>query len=245
MLLDQKDEVKKKIIVSGNNQLLKGSIFALITLVWFSFLFAFINMNWQNFTPLAPFTEAKEKDKFIFYFICFSFFISSLIFSLIFYKNNLQPTDILLRFAIILLFFVMVYIVFCLFSYGLIMQKQMFAGGLLLMVGPGLLLQLGNIFLTFMLFYLLFYPLILVFSRLFYNGFFGQAGFILCFFITVIFHISLYFLAGLESKLADTGLPIGDIIVTLFFTLAAFGIGVVAGEEKKKTSRTAKSRFNN
>jgi hypothetical protein len=243
VLLDQKDETKK-IVISGNNQLLKGSIFALITLAWFSFLFAFTNMNWQNFTPLAPFSEVKEKDKFIFYFICFSFFISSLIFSLIFYKNNLQPVDILLRFAIILIIFVFVYGMYQLISFGLLTQKGMLTGGLLF-IGSGILFQLANIILTFLLFYLLFYPLILVFSRFFYNGFFGLAGFILCFFITAIFHVSLYFLANLEAKLAHTSLPMADIIVILFFTLTAFGIGVVAGEEKKAKSigKAAKNRI--
>lgn len=236
MLLDQQEE-SKKIVVKGNNQLLKGSIFALITLVWFCFLFAFIDMNWQKFTPLAPFITVRDKGQFIFYFIAFSFFISSLIFSLIFYKKNLQPTDILLRFAIILIFFTFIFLFYELLCYGLYTHKKLFISGLSFFSGTSSLLQCINIALTFILFYLLFYPIVMVFSRLFYNGSFGQAGFILCIFITAIFHVCLYFLAELEGKLARTGFPIDDVVVILFFTLTAFGIGVVAGEEEKKNPR--------
>lgn len=234
MVLDQQDDSPKKITVSGNNQLLKGSIFALITLVWFSFMFAFINMNWAKFNPIIVFLGTKDKECFIFYFIAFSFFVSSLIFSLIFYKNNLQPADILIRFGIIIIYFTLVFLGYLLFSTGFFVHKNLFVGGLSFFSTPSFIFDLGNVLLTFLLFYMLFYPIILVFSRLFFNGFFGQAGFILCFFITAVFHVAIYLLAGLERKLGHTSFPLDDIVVILFFTLVAFGIGVVAGEEAKK-----------
>lgn len=128
--------------------------------------------------------------------------------------------------------------------YAIETPKKIFVGGLSFFSTPSEFFQLINILLTFIMFYLLFYPIILIFSRLFYNGFFGQAGFILCFFITAIFHVSLYFLAELGPKLDRTSFPVDDFMVILFFTLIAFGIGVVAGEDlpagkagKKKPKR--------
>jgi len=233
VLLDNQ-EPSKKITVSGNNQLLKGAIFALISLVWFFFLFAFINMDWEYFNPITTFSGEKEKDRFVFYFIAFSFFISSLIFSLIFYKNNLLPTDILLRFAIILIVFVLVYFFYLLVTFGLDTHKRLFVGGITFMKTPGTVMIVLNILLTFVLFYLLFYPMILIFTKMFFNGFFGVAGFVMCFFLTAIFHISVYLLSDIEVKMSRTSFPVPDLIVILFFTLLSFGIGVASGEEPKK-----------
>jgi len=240
VLLDQQTQ-QKNIIVKGNNQLLKGSVFALISLVWFFFLFAFVNMQWDNFTPFAPFLGVKEKEKFIFYLIVFSFFISSLIFSLVFYKNNLQPVDILLRFGIILIIFTLVYFIYMLFVFGLDTQKKLFFSGISFFTTPGFVYELLNGALSFIILYFLFYPLILLFSKLFYNGVFGQAGFILCFFITAIFYVALWFLADIEIKLSQTSFPMEDFVVILFFTLTSFGIGVVSGDEEKKRKRSLRT----
>ncbi|HYG49446.1 MAG TPA: hypothetical protein VD905_01025 [Flavobacteriales bacterium] len=236
-LLDEPQK-QKDLVITGNNRLTRGSIFAVITLVWFIFLFSFIDMNWQNFTPTAPFVGITDKHKYIFYFICFSFFISSLVFSFVFFKNNMQPADLLMRFACIIIFFVLVYLFYLLIRYGLQTQRELFGGGLAFIRTPGIAIKILNTGITFLLFYLLFYPFILFFGKVFYNGNFGISGFILCFFITAIFHISLYLLMDLAPKLEKTSLPVSDWIVTLFFTLSAFGMGVISGNEKKPVKKS-------
>lgn len=233
MLLDEPQKQKQKLVVTGNNRLLRGSIFALITLVWFLFVFSFIDMNWARFTPVAPFSDAKSKDGYIFYFICFSFFISSLIFSFIFYKKNMQPTDLLMRFAAIIMFFIVIFLFFSVIWYSLYQHGEMFIGGLSFIKTPGFVFDALNVFITYLLFYLLFYAIILVFGTVFFNGNFGTGGFILCFFIAAIFHVSLYLIMDLEPKLQHTRFPVMDFIMTLFFTLSTFGIGVISGDEVK------------
>jgi hypothetical protein len=236
VLLDEPQK-SNKLVVTGNNRLLRGSIFSLITLVWFLFVFSFIDMDWDNFTPIAPFVGIKDKHKYIFYFICFSFFISSLVFSFIFYKKNMQPTDLLMRFASIIMFFTLVYLLYLLVRYGLYTHRELISGGLIFMKTPGIVFTVMNVLITFLVFYLLFYPFILFFGKIFYNGNFGIAGFILCFFITAVFHVTMYLLMDIGPKLENTRFPANDFIVILFFTLASFGIGVISGDEvepKKK-----------
>jgi hypothetical protein len=245
VLLDEEQTVKKKnLVVTGNNRLMRGGVFAIITMVWFLFMFLFIDMDWDNFNPLAPFNGSRNKHQFIFYFICFSFFISSVIFSFVFYRNNLQPEDLLLRFAIVLIFLTLVFFLYSLVVMATVSSMGLFNAESITLKDPDIWTRIGGILMTFLVIYLLFYPFIMVFSILFYHGNFGLSGFILCFFVAGIFHVSLYLLMGLQAKLARTGLPVGDLIVSLFFTLTAFGIGVVAGEEKKKVKPSRKAYFN-
>lgn len=241
MLLDQNQEQKKP-TVSGNNQLLKGSVFGLISLCWFSFIFAFINMDWVSFSPFAPFYGIREKGDYIFYFIAFGFFISSLIYTTVFYRNNLQPTDLLLRFAMIIIVFVLLYLAYQFSSVVMVQQKRMAFGAFGFLPQEGNLMKLANILVTFLFLYMLFYPLIMFFGKVFFNGFFGTAGFFLTFFITAIFHVSMYLLADLEEKLMLTAYPISDVILILFFTLLSFGIGVISGEEEKRKKIAVRSQ---
>jgi hypothetical protein len=233
VLLDQSGE-KKKVLVSGNNQLLKGAIFAVVSMAWFCFLFAFVNMEWEKFSPFAPFSDFKQKEDYIFYFICFSFFITTLIYSTVFYRNNLQPTDLLLRFGIILVTFTILFILHYFFRTVFASQKEIALKALSFLPQGNILLTIANAALTFLFLYMVFYPIILFFSSIFFNGFFGLTGFILCFFITGIFHLALYALADLEHKLMFTRYPVGDLVMIIFFTLLSFGIGAVSGEEEKR-----------
>lgn len=243
MILDQDYKKKEKRSITGNNNLLQGSVFALITFVWFFFQFAFINMEWEHFSPASPWIFGlKEKEHFIFYFIAFSFFISSIIYSLIFYRRTLQPNDLLMRFAIILVTFTVVWLIYSLFKYGMFIQGKMLGTGMSIITTDFPLRDLINHILVFLFLFLFFYPLVMVFSKLLFNGEFGSGGFILCAFLALIFHLSLHYLASMEIVLLRTKFPVHDLIIILFFTLMAFGVGVLSGKEEKRSVLKGKGK---
>jgi len=244
VLLDQSNEKNKKIVVSGNNQLLKGAVFAVVSLVWFCFLFAYMDMDWQRFSPFIPFAFPTHKDDYIFYFVCFSFFITTLIFSTIFYRNNLQPTDLLLRFGVILLMFAVLFMLHLLAQVVLYPYKTILLNSIGDLTHSVSLLGIVHVLLTFILLYFIFFPVILFCSKIFFNGFFGMAGYFLSFIITAIYFTALCFLYGMEDKLAQTRYPLDDLAIILFFTLVSFGVGISSGDEEKKKRPTVRLNSN-
>lgn len=238
MLLDQSTERKKISVISGNNQLLKGAVFAVVSLVWFSLLFVYIDVDWNRFSPFSPFGGERSKEDFVFYFVCFSFFIVTLIFSTVFYRNNLQPSDLLLRFAIILIVFFALYLIYTALSSLFV---PYIVASLKYLNGTSGGMNAMSIFYLatgFFFLYFLFFPLTLFFSQVFFNGYFGLAGYILCFFITAVFIVLLWLLGGMAQKLAQTPYPMNDLAMIIFFTFLSFAIGVSSGEEEKKKRTT-------
>lgn len=238
MLLDQQEnKPKRQLQVEGNNQLIRGTVFAAINLFWFFFLFAFINIDWKYFSPFAPWIYGlNHPHVYSFYFICFSFFISTLIFSLVFYRNSLHPNELLFRFVMILFSFTVLFILWSMSKNLLIGQRNLAMGGMVYLFKEDIVMGLVQGFTRFVLYYFLFYLLIMPFSKLFFNGNFGTAGFILCGFITLLFLLSIYLLADLELRLSKTKFIAEDLGFIAFFTLLGFGTGIASGREPNKKS---------
>lgn len=244
MLLDQTSERIQKSKPDGNHQLLKGTTYAAITLVGFCILFFFVDMDWDHFSPLAPFYPFTHRNQYSFYFVCFCFFICSLFFTSIFYRKNLQPTDLLIRFAIVLITFIVVYALYQVFSLAVQQPKEIIFNSFRFFSKSSTLVNLMNGTLTFLCFYLLFYLLCLIFSKLFFHGQFGLVGFIFCLFLAAIYYIAVFYLAPMSLQLNQTKFPFSDFAVILFFSLLSFGIGILSGIEKQTIHNMVNQRKN-
>lgn len=244
MLLDQPTNYKKKITIDGNNNLLRATIFSVINLVWFFFLFAFINIEWKFFSPFAPWIYgAHHKYVYTFYFICFSFFIASLIFSLIFFRSTIHPTELLFRFALILVTFTAIYIIWSFAKHLFMGQSNLAIGGLVYVFKEHWVENVIAVLTRFITYFFLFYLLILFFSKLLYNGDFGIAGLIMSVFLSALFLVVVYLLAKIEPALNNTRFTAADFAVVLFFTLLGFGIGLASGKEPLKKKKKGKRTF--
>ena len=246
MILDQ-PENKKTITPESNNGLLRGTVFSLITMLWFFFLCAFINLDADYFSPFSPWQNGfKHQNGYGFYFIAFSFFISATLFSLIFYRKSIYPGDLLLKFGIILIIFSVLFLVWQLASIFLINQMELTGKGIGYFFHGSKMSSLFSVMASFLLFFILIYTIVLIFSKLFYSGFFNLSTFYSCLIAAVIFVSSLYFLQKIEFKLSNTKYPAMDIAVIIFFTLSTFLIGIFSGTEPTRALlKTKHNRLRN